>query len=753
MNLVQPIIAAFYFVFGGIFMFLAYSIVRDNPGQRLNRAAGMMLLFAGLGPVFLALGTIIKPNIAAGAPFEDSVIYNLHYIWEFFFPAFLLFALVYPIDRLSSLKRKKLRYIIFLPQLFHLLLVVIFKNPEWMLDLLEIKTGEGFRALILEPLSYILKWMILGFSLLLSSEEMLFGIINFIYVAIAIGLMIRGKSLIENRQIKKQTGVFVIGISASVLIYVSAYVIPAIFGLDFGFTLQSILLIAGLLIGGGTVALSVVRQQFLDVRLIVRQSLVYTVTSGILVGLYVLLIGMGGKAISSYFGGETTIINIAFIVAALILFQPVNTRLDNWIKKLFLKRGGDYRFVMEKLSRRLITILDAKQLRNTIEDTLKSSILVERVYFVLYDDNLKEYVLHPSEDFTKRVIIDRKDLFLGGVNQLASPTPFNMLSIYREGSKLGEALELRRVEMILPLKDANHLLGFLALSNKSTGFRYNAEDTNFLGVIANQLVTALTNARLYADSLEKQRLDEEMSMARQIQLDLLPKIPPSGKNFHITAYSVPSRIIGGDFYDFIPVENGRFGLVIADASGKGMPAALMVAQIQATLRSEIGNNRDISKILYNVNRHVAESSSAEKYATLFYGEFDQEKCTFHYSNAGHNYPILVRDNGTWEPLREGGMIIGAFGGATYEYADIELRKNDMIFFYTDGVSEAMNENDEEYGEERIRNFVVAHRKMDPEQIMQGILNDVRNFDKSDPPRDDTTVVILKLCTDKGNGSE
>jgi len=747
MELIQPVIAAYYFVFGGVFLFLAYSIVRDNPGQRLNRTAGMMLFFAALGPIFMALGTIIKPNVAASAPFEESTLYNLHYIWELFFPAFLLFALVYPVDRISSLKRQKLKYLIFLPQVFHLMLALFFKNPEWMLEILEFEAGEGVKSIILEPLSYVLKWVVLGFSLLLSSEQTLFAIINFLYIILAIVFMVRGQFFIENAKIKKQTLGIILGISAAVILYVVSFVLPNIFTMEINSTVRTLLMVVGLLIGGGTIIWSVVRQQFLDVRVIVRQSLVYTVTSGILVGLYVLLIGLGGKAISSYFGGETTIINIAFIVAALILFQPINTRLDNCIKKLFIKRGSDYRHVLEQLSRRLITILDQRQLLRTIEDTLKGSILVDQVIFVIYDDQIKEYVLLPSEGFPNRVVLDRKDLFLGGVNQLVSPTLFGMLNVYREGSRLAEEMERRRVEMILPLKDANHLLGFLALTAKSSGFNYNAEDINFLGVIANQVVTALTNARLYADSLEKQRLDEEMSMARQIQLDLLPKNPPTGNNFKIAAYSIPSRIIGGDFYDFIPIDdNGRFGLVIADASGKGMPAALMVAQIQATLRSEIGNNRDISKILSNVNRHVAVSSSAEKYATLFYGEFDHEGCTFHYSNAGHNYPILVRQDGSYEFLSEGGMIIGAFTGGDYKYDDIELKENDLIFFYTDGVSEAMNENEEEYGEDRIREFVVTHRNMDPDEILQGILNDINNFDKSEPPRDDTTVVILKVCS-------
>ena len=120
MEFLQPILAAAYFIIGGIILFLSYNIIRDDFSQRLNRITGLMLFFAGLGPIFLALGTIIKPVSVAGSPFSESFVYNLYYVWELFFPAFLLFSLIFPIDRLSELKRPRLRYLIFLPHLFHI---------------------------------------------------------------------------------------------------------------------------------------------------------------------------------------------------------------------------------------------------------------------------------------------------------------------------------------------------------------------------------------------------------------------------------------------------------------------------------------------------------------------------------------------------------------------------------------------------------------------------------------------------------
>ncbi len=744
MEFLQPIIAAVYFIFGGIILFLAYTVIRDDFSQQLNRITGFMLIFAGMGPVFLAFGTIIKPITGAATPFEESLIYNLYYIWEMFFPAFLLFSLAFPINRLATLKRPKLKYLIFLPHIFHIILLLVFHDPEKVLNILEVESGEGFASLILEPISYILKWLVLGFSLLLSSENTLFSLINLIYVVLAVYFIVRGRAQIANEKLQAQSTIIIVGMSAAIALYTGTFIIPNLFSMEISGLLRNGILIAALLIGGGSIIWSIISRRFLDVRVMIRQSLVYTISSGILVGLYILLIGKADAFISSYYGGESTIINIAFIVIALILFQPINIQLDNLIRKLFIRTKTDYRNVINRLSRGLISVFDPVQLRNIIERTLKSTLMVEKVFFILFDDRLNEYAVIPSDDYPKRFIINREDLFLGGVNQLESPTIFDKMSFYRDGSKLALELEKRRTQLILPLKDADHMLGFLALTEKSTGFKYNAEDISTLGIISNQLITALTNARLYADSLEKQRLAEEMTIARQIQLDLLPECPPLGDNFSVCSYSEPSRIIGGDFYDFIEMDQDRFGLVIADVAGKGLPAALLVAQIQATLRSEVGNCREISKILYNLNDHVARSTSSEKYATLFYSEFDSRTCSFNYSNAGHNYPIVVRADGSYETLSEGGVVIGAFGGMDFNYNSVKLEKDDLILLYTDGLSEAMNENEEEYGEQRIIDNVIQKRHLSADEILNAIIADIQKFDNSQPPRDDTTAIVLKV---------
>jgi len=170
----------------------------------------------------------------------------------------------------------------------------------------------------------------------------------------------------------------------------------------------------------------------------------------------------------------------------------------------------------------------------------------------------------------------------------------------------------------------------------------------------------------------------------------------------------------------------------------------MIAQIQAILRSEVNNGIPIDSLLRNMNEQICKSSSAETYVTLFYGEFDTTCNVFRYANAGHNYPVLVRANGDIELLTDGGPIIGALPMMEYRSASVRLEKDDLLFFFTDGLSAAMNEKEEEYTEDRIRKFVCDQRRVDPETLINSILDDVRRFDPMDPPRDDTTIVALKV---------
>ncbi|MBD3402132.1 SpoIIE family protein phosphatase [candidate division GN15 bacterium] len=730
-----------YFVAGGFLIFLAITVIRDNFGNRLNRATGGILLFGGLGPLAVAVSSVMEQPTAGGA-----ALYNLYHAWELLFPSLLVFSWYFPVDRLREFKHPRLRYLVFAPQLIHLILALFFSDIDSLLELLSASEAQGgFSGALMRPFAYVLQLLLLLIGFILTNEVVIFGSINVLYVVSALYFLESGRRLQTNPRLMPQIEAILWAIRLGMGLYVVGLIGRIMLEEVVTEDVQSVIYLLAALIGAIFFVSAIVRHQFLDVRLIFRQSLIYTIASAVLVGLYIVIGVQAIGILEPMFGERAEIVSYIVIILLLLFFQPISNWIDGTIRSMFMRTRSDHRNIIERFSREIISVFDPHELRRKIEDTMKTAMLVEKVYFVLYDDEIGEYAILKSDDYGRRTVIRRDDMMLRGINLLDRPTPFHTLLDYREGSRLAEVLTELRVKLILPMKDTEHLLGFLALTSKVAGYRYTPEDYNLLGVLSNQMVSALTNARLYADSLERIRLQEEVTMARQIQLDLLPSKPPSVPCSVICAVSEPSRTVGGDFYDFIQVDGrDQVGIVIADASGKGMPAALLISQIQAIIHSEVNNGNSISTMLKNMNSQVAASTSAEKYVTLFYGELHRTTGDFHYANAGHNYPVLVRATGEVELLETGGPVIGAFPFMDYQSTTVRLEPDDVLFFFTDGLSEALNEAGREYGEERIREFIRTNRNLTPDEIMQKILDDVRAFDPTTPPRDDTTIITLKM---------
>jgi len=740
-----------YFLTGGFLVFLAITITRDNFHSRLNRVTGAMLFFVGLGPLTMALGSILASAAADPSAFESTLVFRLRHLWEFFFPLLLMFSWLFPFDRLSRAGHRHLRLAVFLPPLMHSVIVLGFDQLSAALDIFQVDpTEQGLSRLIVEPLATLFSWLKLGLNILRGYEKTIFAIINMGFVAAAGYFFETGRRHVTNPKIMTQTRWVLAGTRIGLGLYILAQLGWLMFPRQFSEGVTSTLVVIALLTGSAMFIFATIRHQFLDVQMVFRQSFVNTITTALLVGVYIVMVVQSRSLLASMFGVEAELIGYGLVILLLLFFQPINSWIDDLIRSMFMRTRTDHRNVIERFSRQVISVFDPRQLRQIIEETLKTTLLVNRIYFVLYDDGLAEYVLHPSDDHRQRAIISRQDLMLRGINLLDGPTYYHSLTDYSPGSNLAAQLETRNVRMVLPMKDADHLLGFVALTDKAAGYRYSSEDLNLLGVLSNQMVGALTNARLYVESLERTRLQEEVNMARQIQLDLLPSKPPTIACSTLSAHSTPSRTVGGDFYDFIEIDGNRLGMVIADASGKGMPAALMIAQTQAIIRSEVNNGTPIAKMLKNINQQLAQSTSSEKYVTLFYGELDIKSGRFHYANAGHNYPILARKDGSMELLKTGGPIVGALLHMEYESDTVILGPDDMLVLFTDGLSEAMDEHETEYGEERLRQLVVLNRGREAHELMETILNDVRAHDPANPPRDDTTIVALKMNGSLGN---
>jgi serine phosphatase RsbU (regulator of sigma subunit) len=247
--------------------------------------------------------------------------------------------------------------------------------------------------------------------------------------------------------------------------------------------------------------------------------------------------------------------------------------------------------------------------------------------------------------------------------------------------------------------------------------------------------------RLYGEAMEQLRIEEEMGMARQIQADLFPASLPYNDELQVAAWWKPSRKLGGDFYDVFAVDESRWALVIGDASGKGLPAALMIARVQAMVRCEIENGNSITAALRKINRRLAVSSSPDNFVTVCCCIYDRRTRAFQYANAGHNPPFIVRNAGGNEPLESTGPLLGVMHEATYETGIAWLNPGDTVFLYTDGVTETMHGSDE-YGEQRLRSTLERARGVDVEATIDVVLDDLEVFGEA---QDDRTIVVLRAA--------
>ncbi|MCK4384905.1 MAG: SpoIIE family protein phosphatase, partial [candidate division Zixibacteria bacterium] len=603
----------------------------------------------------------------------------------------------------------------------------------------------------LDPISVALKYVAVLFGVLYEIHVQSFSLINLIYLILALWLLYRGYKKINVPTLKKQVRLLIWGIRSSVGLYAIVFILPVLTPLDLSDTSRYFLTIVALVVGSGSIAWAIIRHHFLDVKLIVRQSLVYTLTTALFVGAYFLIIRQFGKLIQDMIGKQTSVVDIGFVILAIIFFQPIMGQLDDLIKKFFIKEKSDYRAMMETFSRKLVTIFDFKELKETVVDVLKKEMLVENVYLCVADqkgsEELKkgEYIFFPDDPQEEKTLsFNKSDPLFPILKEKTRPVLLSDLGVTEKKSSLFSLLSELGVFLVVPMISQDELVGFVGLSRKTTRFRYGYEDITLLGVLANQMVIAMNNARLYQESLEKQRLEEELALGRQIQLGLLPKVCPKGERFEFSAFIQPARQVGGDYYDFLKTEDDRVGIAIADATGKGIPAAMLISLVHASLRSEVKNRLCPSRVMANINQLILSSTSSEKFATMFYGELDPKGRKLIYCNAGHNYPVVIHRDGRVEFLDTGGLVLGAFQEAIYERGEVLFEKNDTVFFYSDGLTENFNNNGEEFGEKRLIDLLLGNRSLDPEGLKKKVIEESTNFTGGIPPYDDFTIVVLKI---------
>lgn len=310
-----------------------------------------------------------------------------------------------------------------------------------------------------------------------------------------------------------------------------------------------------------------------------------------------------------------------------------------------------------------------------------------------------------------------------------------------------ECLAEKEFELLIPAVINNKVENLICLGKKLDKTPYSETDIEFLESIVNLSLISIQNSDLFKEFLDKQKIENELKIAREIQIALLPSAVPQVTDYDIAGMNLPALQVGGDYYDVIKLTESKTAVVIADVSGKGTPASLLMANIQSAVHSYLKlyeeDSFNLSKVTEKINELIYENTASDKFITFFWGILDSVKNTFEFINAGHNPPFLLKNNELIQ-LSEGGFMIGILNtGINYEVGKVILDKNDVIVFYTDGVTEANNIDGSEFGENRVCEILKTYKSSSAEKIIDELKNAITEFTKDTAQYDDITMIVLK----------
>ena len=390
--------------------------------------------------------------------------------------------------------------------------------------------------------------------------------------------------------------------------------------------------------------------------------------------------------------------------------------------------------------------LDLEEVLKLVMDTLGELIPYDAAAIYLLDKDETGNTIYRTEMLRGYELEDlvephlkRGEGFLGRVAQTGKPLLSNDV---RQDMRYFEARRRTNSEMVAPIISNDEVIGVFDLESDKLD-AYDEDDLQVLLLLASQVAIIIEKVRLHEHLIEKKRMQGQLEVARQVQLALLPKVDPQLPGFDISAYNFSTEEVSGDYYDWVRIFEDQIGVVIADASGKGIPAALLMAFLRATLRSavHIGYAPHIS--MTKANYLLWESTEHHQFVTAIYGILDVTNKTFAFANAGHNPALLLKNDNEARFIERGGLPLGMFRETRYSEHFQQLESGDVLVLYTDGITEAANENDEEFGKERLAECVRMGKGLSARELIDLIHQEVTTFTGSKGLADDGTLFIIK----------
>ena len=576
---------------------------------------------------------------------------------------------------------------------------------------------------------------------------------NFVLVSLLIGLIsllvnyFRIKSKQERRPLFSIMFAYIIGVAS--IIYTNA-IAPAISDIIFNSPelYTPIVLITVLPI---SFAFSIFKYQLMDVTIVVKNTIIYGTATILLAAIYFALIYFIGQSVSTAIGTEYQgfIAGLVFILFA-VLFQSTKNKMQDFLTARFYPEQFAYQKVILRFSKEISTVVGLDKILDTMTRTFVDALMIKHFGIALRKEGSDDFILHRSIGISdKKLVIQSENLSRCISEKMAiSKMPaceqaeLNLVFPQNASKLIAES-----IYTVIPMVVKTKIVGVIFFGLKHSGSQFEGKDLELLLASANQAAIAIENARLYETEAEKQRIERDLEVARKIQEGLLPQNIPIIKGLDISGKMKPALQVGGDYYDLIPLSPTKLFVAVGDVSGKGLSASLYMTKLQTLIQFACTPNKTPKEILIELNKKLYDLMERNWFITLTLALFDTENRTITFCRAGH-MPVIKANNGAVESFRTKGLGLGLENGVIFEASLceqlIELKPNQLFAFFSDGITEAMNEKFELFGETNLENLLKDREADSSRQIIDDIWNSVNTFKGDADQYDDMTMVLVKV---------
>lgn len=743
------------------------------------------LLLALMFGMFTAAIFALDPTYAGESPSMVGVMLTVHLASLFLWPVFFHFFQIFPEPSPLARKIPRLEGYLYLPQM-----LTIFPYLG-TLYIVRVFAPEAVDSLVIPAFTFIT------------------SVIAIAYIAAGLlSLLINYRQ--AGRASKRKMRVVVAGSIAGFLPMFVTIALFIIFDLQKTSPRAGQWLIVTALFAFPVFPLSfayaIVRHQVIPVRLILRRSVRYLLVSRgfiiiqavvVFAVLSFLLTGSRLAAIDSLGDRADIVVTMAATALAIAGLTFLNQRVMPMIDRKFFRESYDAQQVLSELGLEMRRVSTVQQLLERAVAKIQDALHVENVTIFLRDQETGDYTCAISSRLNAdglstsnrdaSLALSSEGALVQRMSRFTHPLPVDFdryqpwtsdllaTELAMNDSRKLENATLRRIRaaLLLPVATKDQLLGIVSLGPRLGDLPFSRDDRHLLMAVALQMAFAIQNAELVQEIAIEERLRHELAIATTVQQRLFPENPPEMDSLELSGVCYPARGVGGDYYDFIVLDDGKVGIAVADVAGKGISAALLMCTVQASLRSQVQSvNGNLTELVSSMNRLLHVSTDAASYATFFYAQFDERTGLLTYVNAGHNPPMLVRASKTvkaqgvgfaaagahagLEELRDlngradfqllttGGPIIGAFNNCVYEQETIQMQRGDLLVAYTDGVTEARNNDDQEFGEESLQRIIDSSAHVPAQELSERIVESVREWCGDVPPHDDLTLVVMRV---------